>query len=93
MLKVNEYFNGKVKSIGLTNEDGKSTIGVMETGDYEFNTTTVEHMTVVSGSLKVMQPGAVEWQSYSNGQTFDVAANVRFKVRAEEQTAYICFYE
>jgi len=93
MLKINEYFNGKVKSIGLTNEDGKSTVGVMEEGEYEFNTSSVEHMTVVSGSLKVMQPQAVEWQSYSNGQTFTVAANVRFKVRVEEQTAYICFYE
>jgi len=41
MLAVNEYFGGTVKSIGLDNSEGKSTIGVMEAGEYEFGTATV----------------------------------------------------
>ncbi len=29
MLKVNEYFEGKVKSISLTTSEGPATVGVM----------------------------------------------------------------
>jgi len=32
MLKVNEYFDGKVKSIALENAEGNATVGVMEQG-------------------------------------------------------------
>ena len=38
MLSVNEYFEGKVKSIGFNNAEGKVTAGVMEIGEYEFGT-------------------------------------------------------
>jgi len=27
-MNVNEYFDGKVKSIGLSNNEGKATVGV-----------------------------------------------------------------
>ena len=57
MLKVNEYFGGTVKSIALENAEGVATIGVMEDGEYEFGTGTIEHMTVTSGVLDVMLPG------------------------------------
>jgi len=52
MFKVNEYFEGKVKSIAFENSEGKFTSGVMAPGDYEFGTTSVEIMTVVSGKRK-----------------------------------------
>ncbi len=32
MLKSNEYYEGKVKSIALTTEQGPATVGVMEKG-------------------------------------------------------------
>lgn len=93
MLNVNEYFDGKVKSIGLTNASGKNTVGVMEVGDYEFGTSTVEYMTVVSGALNVLLPGETEWKLYKAGETFIVGANQSFKLQVNEQTAYLCRYE
>jgi purine/pyrimidine-nucleoside phosphorylase len=93
MLKVNEYFEGKVKSIGLENAQGKATVGVMEAGEYEFGTSTVEYMTVVSGILTVQLPGSEEWRSFAHGETFIVQANARFKLKVPEQTAYYCRYE
>ena len=36
MLAVNEYFEGKVKSIGFQGEGKPASVGVMEPGDYEF---------------------------------------------------------
>lgn len=93
MLKTNEYFKGKVKSIALKNAQGTSTIGVMDIGEYEFGTSTVEHMTVISGVLSVKLPDNQTWKPYKAGETFIVASGQKFGVKAEEQTAYICRYE
>ena len=35
MLDVNEYFDGKVKSIGFQTETLPATVGVMAPGEYE----------------------------------------------------------
>ena len=92
MLKVNEYFEGTVKSIALENGDGIATIGVMEAGDYEFGTSTIELMTVTSGVLDVLLPGEDSWKSFQKGEGFRVEKDNRFKVKAKEQVAYHCLY-
>ena len=59
MLKVNEYFDGKVKSIALQTATLPATVGVMEPGEYEFGTSQREVMTVVSATIQLqrLQPG------------------------------------
>ena len=64
MFNTNEYFDGKVKSIGFETPEGKATIGVMAVGEYEFVTSTVEYMTVTSGKLTVLLPGSDEWKDF-----------------------------
>ena len=93
MLTVNSYFEDKVRSIGLDNAEGRSTVGVMEPGEYEFGTSTVEYMTVISGLLTVKLPGETVWKDFGKGQTFVVAANAKFQLKVPEQTAYHCRYE
>lgn len=93
MLKVNEYFEGRVKSIALDNQEGNATIGVMEPGEYEFGTSPVEHMTVISGLLNVLLPDAQDWRDYGTGETFIVPANRKFQLKVQQQTAYYCRYE
>ena len=93
MLDVNEYFDGKVKSIGFENNEGPVTCGVMAPGDYEFGTSTVEYMTVVSGMLTVQLPGDSEWKDYKPNETFIVEKDSKFKVKVSEQTAYKCVYK
>ena len=93
MLKVNEYFDGKVMSIALQTETLPATVGVMEPGDYEFGTSQKEVMTIVSGKMEVLLPGSEEWQTFTNGESFEIEANVKFNVRLSGQTAYFCTYE
>ena len=93
MLKTNEYFDGKVKSIALDSKDGSATIGVMEKGEYEFSTSSKEIMEVVSGKLSVKLPDSKEFRIYENGQTFEIDKNKSFAVIAKEETAYICYYK
>ena len=93
MLKVNEYFDGKVKSIGFQTETLPATVGVMAPGDYEFGTSQKEVMTVVSGALTVKLPEAEEWQTFNAGDSFTVEANKKFQLQVGVDTAYLCTYE
>lgn len=93
MFKVNEYFDGKVKSIAFQTETLPATVGVMAPGEYEFGTSQKETMQVVSGALKVMLPGASDWQVFSAGEKFEVAAQQKFQLQVSVDTAYLCLYE
>ncbi|MBE0667086.1 MAG: pyrimidine/purine nucleoside phosphorylase [Bacteroidales bacterium] len=93
MISVNEYFDGNVKSMGLENEEGRATVGVMAPGEYEFGTSTVEYMTVISGSMTVLLPGETKWKTYKPFQTFMVPKDTNFSLRLEEASAYKCLYK
>lgn len=92
MLTVNEYFEGRVKSIGFQQAEGRATVGVMAPGDYSFGTSQPEIMHVLSGQLDVLLPGRDDWQSFPAGSRFDVAADQRFQLRVAVDTAYLCEY-
>lgn len=93
MIKVNEYFDGKVKSLAFESGKGSATIGVMVAGDYVFGTSTVEYMTVTSGIMEVLLPGETEWKSYAPFETFRVEKDTKFQVRVKEDTSYLCLYQ
>lgn len=92
MLTQNEYFDGKVKSIGFEASEGKATVGVMEAGDYEFGTSCHEIMKVISGSLTVVLPGTDAETVFHPGETFEVDGGQSFKVKTTEASAYLCLY-
>lgn len=92
MFKVNEYFGGDVASIAFATAEGPATVGVMAVGDFEFGTSQLEIMSVVSGALTVQLPGVEAWETYAAGTQFTVPADSKFKVRAEVETAYLCEY-
>jgi uncharacterized protein YaiE (UPF0345 family) len=92
MFDVNEYYEGKVKSIAFEDPTSKATIGVMAAGNYEFGTSTKEVMTVISGQLKIKFPDSDEWKTYSHFETFEIKANVNFLVEVFETSTYICRY-
>lgn len=92
MFKVNEYFDGKVKSIAFQTATLPATVGVMAPGDYEFGTSQREVMTVVSGALTVKLPGASDWNTFNPGQAFEVPANAKFQLKVAVDTAYLCTY-
>ncbi|MFE5913294.1 pyrimidine/purine nucleoside phosphorylase [Streptomyces wedmorensis] len=92
MFTVNEYFDGTVKSIAFTQEQGPATIGVMAPGSYEFGTAAPETMHVVSGALTVRLPDAADWQTFGAGTRFEVPGDSKFQLEVEVDTAYLCEY-
>lgn len=93
MIAVNEYFGGAVKSLAYESAEGKSTIGVIEKGEYKFGTSMHETMYVIEGELIALLPGSTEWKSFKKGQSFEINASQSFKVRTEEQCSYLCKYK
>lgn len=92
MFDVNEYFDGKVKSIAFQTKTLPATVGVMDIGDYTFGTSQHETMTVVSGSLEITLKDESQSRIYQAGESFEVAADSSFDVKVVEQTAYLCTY-
>ena len=93
MVEVNEYFEGKVKSLVVDSSTGRKTIGVMEPGEYEFNTESKEVMTVLVGEISVYFAEGDEWEDFGVGSSFDAPAQSTLKVKTAESAAYLCEYE
>jgi purine/pyrimidine-nucleoside phosphorylase len=93
MFKVNQYFGGKVTSLAFNTKECPATVGVMAAGEYEFGTSSKEFMTVTSGKLTVQMPGDDEWKTYGPNETMVIEANIKFRVRSEGESSYICLYK
>ncbi|MGR5178474.1 pyrimidine/purine nucleoside phosphorylase [Vibrio parahaemolyticus] len=92
MIKENTYFDGAVKSLGFTQSDGDSSVGVMAPGEYTFGTAAPEKMTVVKGSLTIKRAGDNDWSTFNAGESFDVDGDSSFDLIVEQSTAYLCEY-
>ena len=91
--KANVYFDGKVTSRTVVFADGsKKTLGVMLPGEFEFNTADKEVMEIMSGEMEVLLPGEGTWQPIQGGQTFEVQANSKFRLRVKVLTDYCCSF-
>ena len=90
MLKHNDYFEGKVQSIGFDRNGRRLTVGVVDVGEFHFNTDGAERMTLVSGELAVRFAGSGDWRIYPAGTAFEIAAKSGYDVRGESPAAYLC---
>ncbi len=93
MIKVNEYYNGKVKSLGETLDGIPFTVGIIEKGEYTFSTEKEEHMSIVHGSMLVKLPDAIDFKEYKTGEKFIVSPKKSFTVKIENPVAYLCLYK
>ena len=92
MFKVNEYFDGKVKSISFQSARGAATTGAMAAGEYEFNTGKPETMVITAGSADVQLKGETTWTRYGAGGSFDVTGNSSFRIRLTADATYLCYF-
>ena len=90
MLKHNTYFDARVQSVGFERNGRRHTVGVVDVGEFHFNTDAAERMTVVSGELHVKQAGASSFVAYPAGTSFEVPAKSGFDVKAQAASAYWC---
>ena len=91
--KANVYYEGKVTSRTVLFSDGtRKTLGIILPGKYSFGTADRERMEILGGALKALLPGESTWQTFTEGQAFEVPANSRFECEAEGVCDYCCSY-
>jgi len=91
--KANIYFDGSVTSRTINFADGSmKTLGLMQPGEYHFNTAKKEHMEILQGEVKVQLAGEAEWNKYNAGDTFEIKANSSFKITAVVLSDYCCSF-
>lgn len=91
--KANVYFDGNVTSRTIIFQDGsKKTLGIMQPGQYEFNTGDREIMEIISGDLDVMLPGQDSWKNVKGGESFEVPANSKFTMKVHALSDYCCSF-
>jgi purine/pyrimidine-nucleoside phosphorylase len=91
--KANIYFDGKVTSRTILFQDGtRKTLGIMLPGEYEFGTADKEIMEILAGALDILLPGKAAWQKIQAGESFEVPAQSKFKLKIYEITDYCCSY-
>ena len=91
--EANVYFGGKVSSRTILFSDGsQKTLGILLPGEYEFNTDEKEIMEIISGNLEVFLSEKEGWNSVGAGESFEVPAQFKFKVKVKEITDYCCSY-
>jgi purine/pyrimidine-nucleoside phosphorylase len=90
--KANVYFDGKVTSRTLTFTDGsRKTLGIIQPGEYTFNTDAAERMEILAGNTQASISGGA-WVDYPAGSHFDVPAHSSFSIRALSLSDYCCSF-
>ncbi|MEA1878128.1 MAG: pyrimidine/purine nucleoside phosphorylase [Bacteroidota bacterium] len=91
--EANVYFDGKVTSRTMFLSDGsKQTLGIMQPGEYTFDTDSAEIMEMMSGDLEVKLPGESEFRKLNTPEIFNVPANASFDLKIHTVTDYCCSY-
>jgi uncharacterized protein YaiE (UPF0345 family) len=91
MIKVNNYFDGNVKSLGFERKNVAFTAGVVLPGAYTFDTQSEEHLTITVGEIEVQPPGS-DWRIVKAGETVTIPANSNFDLKVKQPASYICKY-
>lgn len=92
--KANMYFDGKVTSRTIYDNDGsRKTLGIMLPGTYTFTAQEAEHMEIIAGNVdvEVMGDGSNS-ENIKGGSYFEVPANTSFNIVVNEPTDYCCTY-
>ena len=92
MIKLNEYFDGNVKSLGFELDGTPYTVGVILAGSYTFNTEKIEHLQIVAGEIDIKLAGGC-WQKFKKGDATVIPAGISFDLQLKDPAAYICAYK
>lgn len=90
---ANVYMDGKVTSRTILLDSGeKKSLGIILPGEYEFSSGDKEIMELLSGSMKILLPTETEWKIFRKGDTFEIPANIIYKLEIGEVTDYCCSF-
>jgi uncharacterized protein YaiE (UPF0345 family) len=89
MIRVNEYCEGKIKSLGFQLEGIDYTVGLMLPGNYTFNMEIEGHITGVWGEFEIKHEGG-DWGVVRPGDTIVITRNSTVNYRIKKPASYVC---
>jgi len=92
MIRVNDYFDGKIKSLGFELDRVPYTTGVLLPGSYSIKTEKQEHITITIGDCEVRPPDS-GWKKLKAGDTVVIPARATFEMKVEKPASYVCMYK
>jgi len=92
LIKVNEYFDGQLKSLESNRNGEKFSAGIILPGEYEVPTSEEEHLTITHGECKISVNGE-EPKLYKTGEKLVVAAGSKIKFMPDSTVSYTCIYK
>jgi uncharacterized protein YaiE (UPF0345 family) len=92
MINVNEYFEGKIKSLGFEVDGIQYTAGVFSPGTYSITTEKEEHVTVTVGAFEIRLPGS-DWKPVKAGDTVVIPPTTTFDLKVTKTASYFCMYK
>lgn len=92
MIKVNEYLDGKVKSLGFELDGVRYTAGVLSPGNYSFGTEQEEHVTATVGEFRIRLKGR-DWALVKQGETIVIPPGTEIEFDVEKTASYVCMYK
>ncbi|BDV42879.1 UPF0345 protein [Geotalea uraniireducens] len=91
--EANIYFGGAVTSRTIIFADGtKKTLGVMQPGEYTFNTDAAELMEFLAGELEYRIGDSGPWLPMRAGESFTVPAKSAFTMKVATVADYCCSF-
>ena len=91
MITVNDYFNGKIKSLGFERDGVSYTVGVFLPGEYKIKTEEEEHISVTLGDFEIRLPKG-GWKRIELGDKIVIPESTEFYLKVENVASYICTY-
>ena len=91
MINVNEYLEGKVKSLGFESDGVRYTVGVLLGGEYALDSETEEHFTVTVGEFEVCVRGRA-WKAVKAGDRFVIPPKSVFDLKVKKPASYVCMF-
>lgn len=90
---ANIYFGGGVTSRTINFSNGEmKTLGIIQPGEYEFNTDKKEIMEMLAGEVEVLQAGDSQWRTFRPGDTFEIPAKSSFRIKTDGLADYCCSF-
>ena len=90
---ANIYFDGGVTSRTLKFSNGETkTLGIIQPGEYEFNTDKKEIMDILQGNVSILIKDEENWRDINAGESFEVPAQSSFKIKTDGIADYCCSF-
>jgi uncharacterized protein YaiE (UPF0345 family) len=93
MFKIRKYHEKKVMSLTYDGDKKPFSVGILAIGEFSFGALINETYRVTSGEISFWTDESNTWNVFKEGEEFTAHKGHDYKLKAEQVSSYICFYD